>query len=481
MEDHADNLRILLELLRNKKLFAKFSKCEFWLSKVQFLGHVINEKGIQVDPAKIEAISNWEVPKTPTKVRSFLGLASAIIFALKLWRHYLYRVKFTVFTDHKSLKYFFSQKELNIRQRRWMEVLSDYDYEICYHEGKANVVANALSRKEHEKPKRVRALRLDLQVSLTSQIKEAQESSLKEANLEKEGMIGRTELVKGNEDILRMNKRIWVPIYGNLRGEILEEAHKSKYTIHPGGDKMYKNLKPEYWWIGMKKHIAEYEMIAMDFIIKLPRTSQGNATIWVIIDRLTKSAHFLSMKETFSMDMLAQLIQAAPFEALYDRRCRTPVCWAEIEENQLSGLEIVQETTDKILQIRERLKTAHDSQKSYADKKRKPLEFNVGDNILLKVSPWKGVVQFRKKGKLSPRLVGPFNILERIGPVAYRLELPKEMNGVHSMSPICDRQEKKLIRKKLVLVKVKWNSRRGPEYTWELESEMKKKYPRLFK
>ncbi|KAI3804331.1 hypothetical protein L1987_25791 [Smallanthus sonchifolius] len=184
----------------------------------------------------------------------------AIIFALKLWRHYLYGIKFTIFTDHKSLKYIFSQKELNMRQRRWMEILNDYDCKICYHEGKANVVADALSRKEHEKPKRVRALRLDLQIDLITRIKETQQMALKEPNLEKEGLGGMIEqLVKDDDDgILRINKRIWIPIYGNIHAEILEEAHKSKYTMHPGSDKMYKNLKASYWWIGMKKHIAIY-------------------------------------------------------------------------------------------------------------------------------------------------------------------------------------------------------------------------------
>ncbi|KAK1432011.1 hypothetical protein QVD17_08875 [Tagetes erecta] len=207
-------------------------------------------------------------------------------------------------------------------------------------------------------------------------------------------------------------------------------------------------------------------------------------------------------------------IDAAPFEALYGRKCRTPVCWSEIGENQLSGPEIVQETTDKILQIRERLRLARERQKKYADRRRKPLKFAVGDKVLLKVSPWKGVVRFGKKGKLSPRFVGPFTIIKRVGAIAYQLKLPEEMNGVHDVFHVSnlrkcladetlvmplkdvevneklkfveqplqieDRQIKKLKRKKLTLVKVKWNSRRGPEYTWELESEMKKKYPHLF-
>ncbi|KAF5799266.1 putative nucleotidyltransferase, Ribonuclease H [Helianthus annuus] len=345
----------------------------------------------------------------------------------------------------------------------------------------------------------------------------------------------------------------------------------------------------------------------MDFVTKLPKTRKGNDAIWVIVDRLTKSAHFLPIKETFSMERLAKLyvdeivslhgvplsivsdrdsrftsrfwisfqesmgtrlnlstayhpqtdgqsertiqtledmlracvidfggnwdnhlpliefsynnsyhssIEAAPFEALYGRKCRTPVCWAEIGESQLSGPEIVQETTDKITQIKERLKTARDRQKSYADNRRKPLEFQIGDKVLLKVSPWKGVVRFGKKGKLSPRYVGPFPVIQRIGPVAYRLQLPEELAGVHDVFHVSnlkkclsdeslvvplqdvevneklkfiekplqieDRKVKFLKHKRLVLVKVKWNSKRGAEYTWELESEMKRKYPHLF-
>ena len=472
-EDHVIHLRILLELLRQEKLYAKFSKCEFWLPEIQFLGHIINASGIQVDPVKIEAVSKWEIPKSPTEVRSFLGLAGyykrfikdfsriavplttltrksvkyewgskqeevfktlkeklttapilalpkgledfviycdasytglgcvlmqrnkviayasrqlkvheknynthdlelgAIIFALKIWRHYLYGVRFVIYTDHKSLKYIFGQKELNMRQRRWMETLNDYDCEICYHEGKANIVGDALSRKEREKPRRIRALRLELQYDLFSQIKKAQELAVKEEQIEKEGMKGILEqLIRGSDGLLRMNQRIWVPVVGDLREKILEEAHKSKYTMHPGSDKMYKNLKEYYWWIGMKKHVALYvskcltcsqikaehqkpsgllqqlelpvwkwELITMDFITKLPRTSHGNDTIWVIIDRLTKSAHFLPMKETFSMDKQAQLyvdeivtLHGVPLSIVSDREsCFTSRFWKSFQ------------------------------------------------------------------------------------------------------------------------------------------------------
>nr|GFC99671.1 putative reverse transcriptase domain-containing protein [Tanacetum cinerariifolium] len=183
-------------------------------------------------------------------------------------------------------------------------------------------------------------------------------------------------------------------------------------------------------------------------------------------------------------------IKCALFEALYGRRCRTPIAWTEVGKDKLLGPEIVQETTDKIVQRKERLKVARDRQKSYADKRRKPLEFSVGDKVLLKVSPRKGVVRFGKRSKLSPRYVGLFEIVERIGPVAYRLRLPQELVGVHDTFhvsnlkkcladvnlhvPLDEVKVNKLKRRWIPIVKVRWNSRRGPEFTWEQEDEMKR-------
>ncbi|GKC13787.1 putative reverse transcriptase domain-containing protein [Tanacetum coccineum] len=190
-EEHVEYLKLILELLKKEELYAKFSKCGFWLSKVQFLGHMIDSEGIHVDPARIELIKDWASPKTPPEICQFLGLAGyyrrfskidkpmtkvgrssnangeshslritptqdsrytthdlelgVVVFALKMWRHYLYGTNCVVFTDHKSLQHILDQKELNMRQRRWLELLSDYDCEIRYHPGKANVVADALS------------------------------------------------------------------------------------------------------------------------------------------------------------------------------------------------------------------------------------------------------------------------------------------------------------------------------------------------
>ncbi|GKE73184.1 putative reverse transcriptase domain-containing protein [Tanacetum coccineum] len=207
-------------------------------------------------------------------------------------------------------------------------------------------------------------------------------------------------------------------------------------------------------------------------------------------------------------------IKAAPFEALYRRKCRSPVCWAEVGQIQLTGPEIVQETTKKVIQIKQRIQAARDRQKSYADLKRKPMEFQVGDRVMLKISPWKGVVRFGKRGKLNPRYVGPFKVLERIGVVAYKLELPQELSRVHNtfhvsnlkkcyadkplavsldglhiddklhfveeLAYIMDREVKQLKQSRIPIIKVQWNSRRGPEFTWEREDQFRKKYPHLF-
>ncbi|GKE05979.1 putative reverse transcriptase domain-containing protein, partial [Tanacetum coccineum] len=235
-KEHEEHLKAILELLKKEKLYAKFSKCEFWIPKVQFLGHVIDSRGIHVDPAKIESIKDWASPKTPTEIRQFLGLAGyyrsapilalpkgsedfvvyydashkglelgSVVFALKIWRHYLYGTKCTMFTDHKSLQHILDQKELNMRQRHWLELLSDYDCDIRYHPGKANVVADALSQ--------------------------AQIEALKPENLENEdvgGMIRKDipkeKLEPHADGTLCLNGRSWLPCYGGLRSVIMHES-----------------------------------------------------------------------------------------------------------------------------------------------------------------------------------------------------------------------------------------------------------------
>ncbi|GKE23570.1 reverse transcriptase domain-containing protein, partial [Tanacetum coccineum] len=533
-EEHEEHLRLVLELLKKEKTYAKFSKCEFWLREVQFLGHVINGNGIHVDPSKIEVgeeqensfqtlkdkLCNAPVLALPDRPEDFVVYYDA--FGLGLGCVLMQRGKVIAYASRQLNIYEknYTTYDLELGARRWIELFSDYDCEIRYHPGKANVVADALSRKKRVKPKRVRAMNMTLQSSIKDRIRAAQ----KEVSDESVGLQrGIDEMIElRNDGALYYLDRIWVPLKGDVRTLIMDEAHKSKYSVHPGANKMYYDLRDRYWWSGMKKDIAVYvskyltclkvkaehqrpsgllqqpeipkwkwEGITMDFVTKLPSTSRGHDTIWVVMDRLTKSAHFLPMCEDYKMERLARIylneivarhgvpisiisdhdsrftlrfwqsmqealgtrldmstayhpqtdgqsertiqtfVRCAPFEALYGRKCRSPVMWAEVGEGHLIGPELVQETTKKVSQIKDRLKAVRDRQKSYADKRRKPLEFSVGDYVLLKVSPWKGVVRFGKKGKLAPRFIGPFEIIKKVGTVAYRLDLPEELNGVH--------------------------------------------------
>ncbi|KAD4585520.1 hypothetical protein E3N88_23121 [Mikania micrantha] len=562
-----------------------------------------------------------------------------VVFALKIWRHYLYGAKCTIYTDHKSLKYFFEQKDLNMRQRRWLELIKDYDCEILYHPGKANVVADALSRKGDFSPIRVKSYALVITSDFLNQLKDAQQEALKEENVMSERIYGLITKLDENEfGIKTRYGRMWVPQYGNIRSRILDEAHKTRYSVHPGTTKMFQDLRKNYWWPGMKFNILQYvnrcltclqvkaehqkphgylqplevpewkwEHITMDFIIKLPRTAKQHDSIWVIVDRLTKSAHFLPIRETYSSEKLSELfvkeivarhgvplsivsdrdtrftsrfwkkfheqmgtrlclstayhpqtdgqtertiqtledmlracvidfggnwddhlplvefsynnsynasIGMPPYEMLYGRRCRTPLCWGEVGQKDMGSKSDVELMANKLAQVRARLKAAQDRQKSYADKRRRPIEFNVGDRVLLKVSPWKGLIRFKKRGKLSPRYIGPFKILARIGKVAYRLELPDELSSIHPTFhvshlrkcladetshvlydkievddklnyveepvAILDRDEKRLRNKVVKMVKVQWKHRKGSEATWETEEEMRICYPQLF-
>ncbi|GJX68913.1 putative reverse transcriptase domain-containing protein [Tanacetum coccineum] len=598
---------------------------ELQTKEVHFLGHVINGNGIHVDPSKIESFKTWKAPRTLTEVCSFLGLAGyycrfienfskiaksltiltqkSKIFdwgeeqelAFQTMKDKLCNAPvlalpngpkdFVVYCDASGIGLgcvlmqrgkviAYASKQLKIHEKNYtthdleLELFSDYDYEIRYHPGKANMVADALSRKERVKPKRVRALNMILHSSIKDKILAAQKKALdKFAGLQK----GLDEIIEQRSDrTLYYLDRIWVPLKGEVRTLIMDEAHKSKYSVHPGADKMYYDLRDRYWWPGMKKDIAEYqpeipvwkwEGIAMDFVTKLPRTSSGHDTIWVIVDRLTKSAHFLPMREDYKMERLARLYlneivarHGVPISIISDRDSRfTSRFWqsmqealgtrldmstayhtqtdgqsertiqtledmlracvldfggswdvhlplvefsynnsyhasAEVGESQLIRPELVQETTEKISQIKDRLKAAHD-----------PLE---------------RCSTLWEEGKLAPRFVGSFEIIEKVGPVAYRLDLPEELNGVHDMFHVSNhkkcladptlqvpldeirvdaklnfmeepveilkREFKKLKRSRIAIVKVRWNSKCGPKFTWEREDQMKLKYPHLF-
>ncbi|KAG8485940.1 hypothetical protein CXB51_019280 [Gossypium anomalum] len=467
--EHAEHLRTVLQILRDNQLYAKFSKSEFWLREVGFLGHIVSGEGIKVDPSKISAIVDWKPPKMYQKLEVFLegkviAYASrqlkpheknypthdlelaAIIFALKIWRHHLY----------------------------------DYELVIDYHPGKANVVADALSRKLLFT---LRALNTNLAMSndgsilaefraklvFLEEICEAQkdDNELQAKRVQCESGI-ESDFWIGSDGRLMFRDRICVPKNDELIRKILQEAHSSSLSIHPGSTKMYNDLKKLYWWVGMKRDISEFVsrcLICQQVKARtsgLPLTLKKKDAIWVVIDKLTKSAHFIPIRMDYSLDKLAELyiseivrlhgvplsiisdrdprftsrfwkklqealgtklsfstafhpqtdefaynnsyqssLKMAPYEALYGRKCRTPLYWTELKENQIYGVDLVKETEEKVKIIRDCLKAASDRQKSYADLKRKGIEYQV--------------------------------VIERVGPLAYRLALPIELEKIHNV------------------------------------------------
>ncbi|KAL4022938.1 hypothetical protein IC575_016684 [Cucumis melo] len=566
--EHEEHLRMVLQTLRDNKLYAKFSKCEFWLKQVSFLGHVVSKDGVSVDPAKIEAVTGWTRPSTVSEVRSFLGLAG---YYRRFVENFSRIATPLTQLTRKGAPFVWSKACCVLMRRRIIDAQSNDPYLV-------------------------------------------EKRGLAEA--------GQTaEFSLSSDGGLLFERRLCVPSDSAVKTELLSEAHSSPFSMHPGSTKMYQDLKRVYWWRNMKREVAEFvskclvcqqvkaprqkpagllqplsipewkwENVSMDFITGLPRTLRGFTVIWVVVDRLTKSAHFVPGKSTYTASKWAQLymseivrlhgvpvsivsdrdarftskfwkglqtamgtrldfstafhpqtdgqterlnqvledmlracalefhyhatIGMAPFEALYGKCCRSPVCWGEVGEQRLMGPELVQSTNEAIQKIRSRMHTAQSRQKSYADVRRKDLEFEIGDKVFLKVAPMKGVLRFERRGKLSPRFVGPFEILERIGPVAYRLALPPSLSTVHDVfhvsmlrkyvpdpSHVVDyepleidenlsyveqpvevlaREVKTLRNKQIPLVKVLWRNHRVEEATWEREDDMRSRYPELF-
>ncbi|WVZ76429.1 hypothetical protein U9M48_024406 [Paspalum notatum var. saurae] len=470
---------------------------------------------------------------------------AAVVYALKIWRHYLFGQRCEIYTDHKSLKYIFTQNELNMRQRRWLELIKDYDLEIHYHPGKANVVADALSRKSYanmalgfqmspELCEEFESLNLgflshttvaafEAEPTLEEEINKYQKEDEKLQEIRESLKKGEAPDFKEDEQgTLWYKNRICVPNVDNIRKLILSEAHDTAYSIHPGREILVagneesdrpmcdtcqrvkaRTPRPAGLLQPLKVPEWKWEEITMDFVVGLPRTRRGYNSIWVVVDRLTKVAHFIPVNTTYSGARLAELyisrivclhgvpkkiisdrgsqftsrfweqlhdsldtklgfgtayhprtdgrtkgpigrLKKSPFEALYGRRCRTPLFWDRIGEKRVFGPGIIEDASSELRVVRENLKMARSRQKSYADNRRRELNFKVEDFVYLKVSPMRGVRRFNMKGKLAPRYIGPFKVLEKKGEVAYRLELPPNLSGVHDVFHVS--QLKKCLR-----------------------------------
>ncbi|GJS29849.1 putative reverse transcriptase domain-containing protein [Tanacetum coccineum] len=384
-----------------------------------------------------------------------------------------------------------------------------------YHPGKANVVADALSRKERLKPRHVRAMAMTVQIGMRENIQVAQSEALKKENILMENLHGLDQqMEKKKGESLYIMDRIWVPLIGDVRTIIMDEAHKSKYYWHPtsGANKDVKAEHQRPSGLLQQPEIPEWntEKLAKIYVDEI--VTRHGVPVSIISDRDGRftSRCWQTVQKALGTRLDMSTAYHPQMDGQSDEVYRLILMGLRIGESNLIGPELVQETTDKVVLIKEKLKAARRSSKE--------LCYNNNTNRIrsrrscaIEITHLKGVIRFGKKGKLAPRYVGPFEILERIGLVAYQLRLPEELSGVHDtfhMSnlkkcladaslhvpldeikvdrtlhfveepvEIMDREVKSLKRSKIALVKVRWNSKHGPEFTWECEDYMKSKYP----
>eukprot|EP00253_Pinus_taeda_P017231 PITA_17231 len=509
--------------------------------------------GVLMQDGRVIAYESRKLKEHEQKYSAYDLELAAVIHALKMWRHYLMGRKFLLHTDHHSLTNYFSQPTLNARQARWVDFLSGFDFDIKHLQGKENKVADALSRKIHnlyevsfsgwESPfmemiKEIADQDTEYQ-QLKSQIQQsAEKDSQQDYEVDDAGRI-------------YFKKRLYVPNQHRIRNLIMDEFHISHYAGHPGYQKMITAIRKEYFWPGMKKSIVEYlarclecqeikaehqhpagllqplsvpewkwEIISMDFITGLPRTKRNNDSIFVVVDKLSKAAHFIPVQSTYKAAQIAHifmqnvfrlhglpktivsdrdvkftsafwktlfaelgtqlnfstayhpqtdgqtervnqmvedmlrayvmqqptkwedylhlvefaynngyhtLTQMSPFEVLYGRECRTPTSWGGPEDKLRLGPEMLKEMEDMVKRVRVNLKAAQDRQKKFVDRKRRFKEFQVGDHVYIRIQAKRSTLQWSGCAKLAPRYCGPFEILARVGPVAYQLALPSHI------------------------------------------------------
>ncbi|XP_057529736.1 uncharacterized protein LOC130808273 [Amaranthus tricolor] len=495
---------MVLQTLREHKLYVKLSKCEFWLEKVSFLGHFVSKEGVSIDPAKIEAkrLTTAPVLTLPDPMSDYTvysdaskkGLGCVLMQDHKVITYASRQLKThecRIFTDHQSLKYLYTQSDLNMRQRRWLELMTDYDLEFVYHEGRANLVADALSRKSshtlaalgevEELSRELAKLKLEviregklqhslsalaIQLSFFEEILNSQDKDPKLVKIKDQARERKAEGFFVHEDgSLRFKGRWCLPTgEPTLKKRILDEAYTSKFSVHPWGDKIRLRasiddrvvcFNPWRYWCGsgmiyqwtLLWGCLERCRLARAYIKYVVRFHGVPRTI--VSDRDT---HYLThFWKTLQQAMGTTLLHSTSFhpqtdgqtertnKILEDMLRAIAIEWQGSWDEHLDLVEFsynnsYQETIQMAsFEALDRMKAAQDRQKSYANLKRCPEEFEVGEQVLLRVSLMLGVVRFGTCGKLSPRFIGPYEILERVGKLAYRLTLPNSLEKVHDV------------------------------------------------
>eukprot|EP00253_Pinus_taeda_P012699 PITA_12699 len=569
--------------------------------------------GVLMQEGKVIAYESRKLKEHEKKYSDYDLELTAVIHALKMWRHYLLGRRFLLLTDHHSLTNYFSQPTLNARQAHWADFLSGFDFDIKHLKGKENweMMKTAASQDAEYQ-------QLKQQMPLSSK------GNPQDYEVSSDGM-------------LLYKKRLFVPNDNSLKKVIMDEFHTSHYAGHPGYQKMLTALRKEYYWPGMKKHVVEYltrclecqqikaehqhlagllqplpipewkwEVISMDFITGLPKTKRNNDSIMVVVDKLSKVAHFIPVQSTYKAVQIAHVfmqnifrlhglpktiisdrdvkftsafwralfaelgtqlnfstayhpqtdgqmervnqivedmlracvmqkpaqwedylhlvefaynngyhtsIQMSPFEVLYGRKCRTPTNWSSPEDKLRLGPEMLKEMEDMVKRVRTNLKAAQDRQKNFADQKRRFKEYQVGDHVYIRIQARKSTLQWSSCAKLAPQYFGPFQVLARVGPVAYQLALPshirihnvfhvsmlkkyiydpkhvikwqdirEEPEGEVRVEPlsILDRREVQLRKRVITQIKVQWQHYGPEEATWEDKELFQKAYPGLF-
>ncbi|WVZ76321.1 hypothetical protein U9M48_024305 [Paspalum notatum var. saurae] len=569
-EEHEEHLRLVLQKLREHKLYAKLSKCEFWLDQVPFLGHIVSKGGIMVDPSKISSVMDWKVPEVVKEVRGFLGLAGyyrrfieSFSKVAKPMTSLLEKGVLFIWTKERQAAFDELKKRLTTAPVLTLPDLT-MSFTVYCDASKEEFESLSLGFVHH-----TTVATFEAEPTLEQEIRKHQKTDEKIQEIREQIKVGKAPHFREDEQgPVWYKNRIYVPDMDSIRKLTLNEAHDTAYSIHPGSTKMYHDLKERFWWYGMKRAVAEYvavcdtcqcvkakhqrpagllqplkipewkwEEISMDFIVGLPRTQKGYNSIWVVVDRLTKVAHFIPVNTTYSGARLAELyisrivclhgvpkriisdrgsqftsrfweqlhdsldsklwfstayhpqtdgqtertnqiledmlracaiqygtswdkslpyavfsynnsyqasLKKSPFEALYGRRCRTPLFWNQTGEKQVFGPDLIRDAEQQIKMVCENLRVAQSRQKSYADVRRRDFTFKVDDFVYLKVSLMRGIWRFNMKGKLAPRYIGPFKIVERKGEVAYKLELPSNLSGIHDVFHVS--QLKKCLR-----------------------------------